>query len=351
MHNGKNHQIRIFLWTIGFNPKEETSRAAVWILFPNMSTDLFAKRTFHSIDSAFGKPIVVDKATEVRSRPSTARVRVIPDLMDKHPDRIQLQSVDKVTSRIIVEFQDVVSDNLPQYCTHYKYQGHDEKKSDKYANATTRCKLDLSLTYLVLKLLMATLDASACEIPSPSTESIGEKWDDFGHKLLFKGNEQDVDGVVVLTLTHSNNKVKAKSDQKRGTNIKSWADMAEEEKQASSPPTCSKLSPTISEFVPSYAMVLPSLAVEQLLAQTSAPLNAMDNPTNGFYTKRHEPGDLLEDPKEEFEGDLGVDIFGEEDEDEVLNECIAKVARDGDLSPRQQRKGFKKKKTHERKHS
>ncbi|KAM3304186.1 hypothetical protein P3S67_015218 [Capsicum chacoense] len=174
----------------------------------------------------------------------------------------------------------------------------------------------------VLKLLMATLDASACEIPSPSMESIGEKWDDFGHKLIFKGNEQDVDGVVVLTLTYSNNNVEAKSDQKRGTNIKSWADMAKEEKQASSPPTCSKLSPTISEFVPSYAM-----------------------------TKRHEPRDLLEDPMEEFEGDLGFDIFDKEDEDEVLNECFAKVARDGDLSPRQQRKGFKKKKTHERKHS
>ncbi|KAM3304187.1 hypothetical protein P3S67_015219 [Capsicum chacoense] len=128
MYNGKNHQIRIFLWTIGFNPKEETSRATVWILFPNLSTDFFAKRTFLSIDSAFGKPIVADKATEVRSRPSTARVRVIPDLMDKHPDRIQLQSVDKVTSRIIVEFQEVVYDNLPQYCTHHKHQGHDENK-------------------------------------------------------------------------------------------------------------------------------------------------------------------------------------------------------------------------------
>ncbi|PHU02660.1 hypothetical protein BC332_27911 [Capsicum chinense] len=196
MHNSKNHQIRIFLWTIGFNPKEETSHAAVWILFPNLSTDLFAKRTFLSIYSAYGKPIVVDKATEVRSRPSTAR------------------------------------------------------------------------------LLMDTLDSSAWEIPSPSMEAIGEKWDDFGHKLFFKGNEQDVDGVVVLTPTHSNNK-----------------------------------------------------------------------------TKRHEPGDLLEDPMDEFEGDLGVDIIDEEDEDGVLNECFAKVARDGDLSPRKQRKGFKKKKTHERKHS
>ncbi|PHU02651.1 hypothetical protein BC332_27902 [Capsicum chinense] len=65
MHNGKNHQIKIFLCTIGFNPKEETSRVAVWILFPNLSTDLSARRTFLSIDSEFGKPIVVDKATEV----------------------------------------------------------------------------------------------------------------------------------------------------------------------------------------------------------------------------------------------------------------------------------------------
>ncbi|PHT69905.1 hypothetical protein T459_25009 [Capsicum annuum] len=171
--------------------------------------------------------------------------------------------------------------------------------------------------------LMAKLDASTCEIPSPSMESIGEQRDNFRHKLLFKGNEQDVDGVVVLTPTRSNNKVEAKSGQKSGTNIKSWADMAEEEKQASSPLTCSKLSPATSEFMPSYAMVLPSLATEQLVAQTN--------------------------PMEAFEGDLGVGIFDEEDEDEVLDECVAKVARDEDFSPRQQSKGFKKKKIHERK--
>ncbi|PHT44180.1 hypothetical protein CQW23_18205 [Capsicum baccatum] len=68
--------------------------------------------------------------------------------------------------------------------------------------------------------------------------------------------------------------------------------MAEEEKKASSPPTCSKLSPAASEFMPSYAMVLPSLAAEKLVAQTSAPLNAMDNLTKGFQAKRFKPGDL-----------------------------------------------------------
>ncbi|KAM3301955.1 hypothetical protein P3S67_016457 [Capsicum chacoense] len=86
MNNGKIHQIWIFSWNIGF--KEETSHAAVWISFLNLSTDLFAKRSLISIASAVGKPIVVDKATQVRSRQSMARVRVILDLMDKHPDRI-----------------------------------------------------------------------------------------------------------------------------------------------------------------------------------------------------------------------------------------------------------------------
>ncbi|KAF3639620.1 hypothetical protein FXO37_23879 [Capsicum annuum] len=248
--------------------------------------DLFAKRSLLSIALAIGKPIAVDKSTQVRSRSSTARVRVILDLMDKHLDRIRLQSMDKITGKIIEEFQ---------------------------------------------KSLMDTLDTSTCDIRSSFMESIGEQWDKFGYKLLFKGNEQDMNGVVVLTPTHSNNKVEGKSDQKNGTNIKSWADMAGDEKQASSSPICSKLSSAASEVVPIYAMILPSLAAEQLMAQTSAPLNAMDNPTKEFQAKRYDPRELIENPMKAFEGDLGVEIFDEKDEDEVLDECFAKVARDRDL--------------------
>ncbi|PHU05102.1 hypothetical protein BC332_25924 [Capsicum chinense] len=72
------------------------------------------------------------------------------------------------------------------------------------------------------------------------------------------------------------------------------------------------------------------------------------NNARGFQTKRYEPGALVEDTMQAFDGDLGFDKFDEEDEDKVLDECFAKVARDGDLSPRQQRKGFNTKKTHEK---
>ncbi|KAF3667369.1 hypothetical protein FXO37_10052 [Capsicum annuum] len=64
LHNGTQHHFRVSPWTIGFNPIEETSKALVWIFFPNLPLELFAKQSLLSIVSATGKPIVVDKATQ-----------------------------------------------------------------------------------------------------------------------------------------------------------------------------------------------------------------------------------------------------------------------------------------------
>ncbi|KAF3668030.1 Mechanosensitive ion channel protein 5 [Capsicum annuum] len=61
------------------------------------------------------------------------------------------------------------------------------------------------------------------------------------------------------------------------------------------------------------------------------PLSSSRAPSNWtawFQAKRYEPGDLVEDPMKAFEVDLGVDIVDEEDEDEVLDECFVKMARD-----------------------
>lgn len=65
----------------------------------------------------------------------------------------------------------------------------------------------------------------------------------------------------------------------------------------------------------------------------------MDNPTNRFQAKRY----IIQELQQKihwilFYGGLGFDIFDEEDVDEVLDECFAKVARDGDLSSRQKKK-------------
>ncbi|KAG5581982.1 hypothetical protein H5410_052609 [Solanum commersonii] len=126
LYNGEEHQCRVFPWSIGYNPKEETTLAVVWISLPNLSPDLFAKKSLLSIASAVGKPIAIDKATQIKSRPSTARVKVILDLMEKLPNRIRLQFVDGKSGKLIEVFQEIVYDNLPLYCNYCKHQGHDE---------------------------------------------------------------------------------------------------------------------------------------------------------------------------------------------------------------------------------
>ncbi|KAK4721256.1 hypothetical protein R3W88_011489 [Solanum pinnatisectum] len=115
LYNGEEHQCRVFPWSIGYNPKEETTLVVIYL-----------QRSLLSIASAVGKPIAIDKATQIKSKPSTTRVKVILDLMEKLPNRIRLQFVDGKSGKLIEVFHDIVYDNLPLYCNYCKHQGHDE---------------------------------------------------------------------------------------------------------------------------------------------------------------------------------------------------------------------------------
>lgn len=79
-----------------------------------------------SIATAAGKPIAIDKATQSKTRTSTARVRVILDLLDKHPNSVTLQYVDEKSGKITETTQEMVYDNLPLYYSCCKRQGHGE---------------------------------------------------------------------------------------------------------------------------------------------------------------------------------------------------------------------------------
>ncbi|KAG5621644.1 hypothetical protein H5410_006862 [Solanum commersonii] len=94
LYNGEEHQYRVFSWSIGYNPKKEITLAVVWISLPDLSPNLFAKKSMLSIASKVGKPISIDKATQIKSKPNTSRVKVILNLMEKFSNRIRLQFVD-----------------------------------------------------------------------------------------------------------------------------------------------------------------------------------------------------------------------------------------------------------------
>ena len=91
-----------------------------------MSPDLFAKKFLFSIASAEGKRIVIDKATQIKPRPSTTRVKVILDLMEKLPNHIRLLFEDGKSGKFNEVFQEIVCDNIPLYFNYFEHQDHEE---------------------------------------------------------------------------------------------------------------------------------------------------------------------------------------------------------------------------------
>lgn len=96
---GDEFFFRTFPWMLGFNPREETSKSVVSIYFLDLLPNRFAKISLMSIASAVGKPLAMDKATQDRTRPSAARVKVLLDFLDKHPKKVKIHIVDKVSGK------------------------------------------------------------------------------------------------------------------------------------------------------------------------------------------------------------------------------------------------------------
>ena len=86
-------------------------------------------------------------------------------------------------------------------------------------------------------------------------------------------------------------------------------------------PSRSKVSPQALEFIPTR--------------KTSASMAVLDTSSNLSDTK-------VNLDNRDFLPDLGCDMSDGDDEDDMLDIFFDKVAKDGDLSPRQQRSGSSK---------
>ncbi|KAG5611951.1 hypothetical protein H5410_023232 [Solanum commersonii] len=129
----------------------------------------------------------------------------------------------------------------------------------------------------------------------------------------------------MVTLNTSAHEVS--KEKQREMSTPRWADLVDDEEEHVSPPLLNrKLSPQALEFVPK-SIIAKKKEQEALASEFS--------PTRGY------------------ESDLGNDSFDEDEEENMLDICFDKVARDGDISPRHQRSGSNKnkKKTHGRQHS
>ncbi|KAG5579378.1 hypothetical protein H5410_050005 [Solanum commersonii] len=341
LYNGEDHQCRVFPWSIGYNPKEETTLASLL-----------------SIASTVGKPIAIDKATQIKSRPSTARVKVILNLMEKLPNRIRLQFVDGKSGKLIEVSQEIVYDNLPLYCNYCKHQGHDEDSfrliskgnqnnkqiddtiegalkgttdSEKYQGDTReilnekRKTVDVDQskdTPLDQQLVSSTFEQNRVNSMDVDTSNIGVQTTtenkggtlrigvdaprvDSGKKLMDSG-QKIMDTSDVEDAENSGQHVL----QGPTGNFHDSEKRQDTKKQVSPPALNSKLSPEALVFVPKCVLA-----------------------------RKNESSALVSNTI-----DLGEDSLNEDEEDNMLDICFDRVAREGDISPRQQRSGSNKSK-------
>jgi len=136
--------------------------------------------------------------------------------------------------------------------------------------------------------------------------------------MLLKPNSAIKSPMVTLN-TSAHEVLKEKQ---REMSTPRWADLVDDEEEHVSPPLLNrKLSPQALKFVPK-SIIANKKEQEALALEFS--------PTRGY------------------ESDLGDDSFDEDEEENMLDICFDKVAKDEDISPRHQRNGSNKKtkKTH-----
>ncbi|KAG5570266.1 hypothetical protein H5410_060032 [Solanum commersonii] len=364
----KEHQYRIFPWSIGYNPKEETTLVVVWISLSNLSLDLFAKKSMLFIASAVGKPIAIDKTTQIKSRPSTTRVKF----------------VDEKSGKLIEVFQEIVYDNLLLYCNYCALKGttdsekyHDdvreilnEKRKTVDVDQSKATSLDQQLVASTSKqnrvdlidvdtsnigVQTTTKNKGDCNnqhaatneggtprvgVDAPRVDS-GQKLMDSGQKLMDTSDLEDAKNLGSMFCNekgptgniHDSEKMQNTSSASRdllcsnsfdallktiGKQVRLTENDNDliQEKQVSPPTLNSKLSPKAPVFVPKYVLEKNNES-RALLSNTI---------------------DLGKDSLDEDGVDLGEDSLDEDEEDNMLDIFFDRVAREDDISPRATKK-------------
>lgn len=118
--------MRTLKWDLLFDPQKDTSITVAWILLPALPPNLFGKEIIFSL-AAVGKPLKVDMATNNKTRPSFARVKVEVDLLSNLLKRVDV-GIKKKLGDVVGKWITIKYDYLPKYYKNCKLQGHREKE-------------------------------------------------------------------------------------------------------------------------------------------------------------------------------------------------------------------------------
>ncbi|WMV09467.1 hypothetical protein MTR67_002852 [Solanum verrucosum] len=118
----EENSMKIQKWSTKFKPEADTL-APVWINLPNLPWHYYEWAALCRIVSPIGNPIIMDKATQSKTRPTMAKLKVKIDLLK--PLVHEVAVVIKNPKGEIEKFdQKIEYETIPAFCAHCKIQGH-----------------------------------------------------------------------------------------------------------------------------------------------------------------------------------------------------------------------------------
>ncbi|XP_060200230.1 uncharacterized protein LOC132628470 [Lycium barbarum] len=110
-------------WSPNFKPDEDSPIVLVWVLLPELPYHCHSWNYVKHIVEPTGLPLTVDFATDHRTRPSTAKVRLEVDLTKPKVNSIFV-GIEEDNSPLKGFYQRLEYENVPKYCRFCKILGH-----------------------------------------------------------------------------------------------------------------------------------------------------------------------------------------------------------------------------------
>ncbi|KAH0773970.1 hypothetical protein KY290_011107 [Solanum tuberosum] len=118
----EENSMKIQKWSTKFKP-EADSLAHVWINLPNLPWHYYEWAALCRIVSPIGNPIIMDKATLTKTRPTMAKLKVEIDLMKPLVHEVAVV-IKNPKGEIEKFYQKIEYETIPAFCAHCKIQGH-----------------------------------------------------------------------------------------------------------------------------------------------------------------------------------------------------------------------------------
>ncbi|XP_009600554.1 uncharacterized protein [Nicotiana tomentosiformis] len=122
----QGQRMELQVWTPNFNPNEDNPIVPVWIVIPELSWHFYYMEVLSVLLSPIGKVLHLDLASMQKTRGSVAKAKMQVNLTQFRPHHVWLGFDEDQDVNGDRQWLEVVYEDLPTYCSHCKYLGHEE---------------------------------------------------------------------------------------------------------------------------------------------------------------------------------------------------------------------------------